>query len=193
MLAQDEDLIREDSAPDGAVDREAHSKFWIAAYTRPKSERKAAKELGKVNIETYVPVQNVTHQWSDRKKKIDIVVIPMIIFLRITKEEILTVKKHPLVIKVLCLPGNKSPAKIPEDQIENLRLMLKNAEKPVKFVGTSFKLTDRVIVKSGKLEGLIGKVERIDGGKARLVVSIDLLGGAMVEISTEDLEIYNKN
>ena len=190
MIPQEVNLTRR-SAPDGAVDREARPKFWIAAYTRPKSERKAAKELGKLNIETYVPVQTVTHQWSDRKKKIDIVVIPMVIFARITKEDLLTVKKHPLIIKVMCYPGKRNPAMIPEDQIENLRLMLRKAEERVEFVEKTFNLTDKVIVKSGKLVGLIGRVERIDGGKTRLIVSIDLLGGAMVEISTKYLEKYN--
>ncbi len=46
-------------------DREACSKFWIAAYTRPRSERKAAQELAKLGIETYVPVQKQMRLWSD--------------------------------------------------------------------------------------------------------------------------------
>lgn len=191
MAAQDNNLTREDSAANGPVDREARPKHWIAVYTRPKSEKKAAFELTKTGIETYVPMQTVSRQWSDRIKKVDIVVIPMIIFARITMDDILTVKKHPLVIKVLSYPGRKQPAKIPEDQINNLKLMLKHAETPVEFVGKSFKLAESVIVKNGKLEGLTGRVERIDGSRTRLIVSIDMLGGAMVEINTEDLEIYN--
>lgn len=42
----------------GADDREAHPKFWIAVYTRPRSEKKAAK----MGITTYVPTQHVMIQ-----------------------------------------------------------------------------------------------------------------------------------
>lgn len=173
------------------VDREAHPKFWIAAYTRPKSEKKAAAEIGKMHIETYMPMQRVIRQWSDRKKKVDVVVIPMVIFAHVTAEDILTVKKHPLIIKVLSLPGKKEAAKIPEQQILDLKFMLHESETPVTFVQQPFNLTDTVRVIRGKLSGLIGKVERITEDRTRLVVSIDLLGGATVDINSSDLEILH--
>ena len=86
----------------GTDDREARSKFWVAAYTRPKSEKKAALELAKAGIETYVPVQTQMKQWSDRKKKVDVVVIPMVLFANIAPENVLDIKKHPLIINLLC-------------------------------------------------------------------------------------------
>ncbi len=172
-------------------DRGAYPKFWIAAYTRPKSEKKAADEIGNMHIEIYVPIQTVVRQWSDRKKKIDVVVIPMVIFARVTAEDIITIKKHPLIIKVLSFPGQKEAAKIPEQQILDLKFMLHEADTPVTFVPQPFNLTDTVRVTRGKLSGLIGKVQRITEGKTKLVVSIDLLGGAMVEIASSDLDICN--
>ena len=45
------------SPANGTDDREACSKFWIAAYTRPHIEKKVATELSKSGIETYVPIQ----------------------------------------------------------------------------------------------------------------------------------------
>lgn len=191
MVSQENNLTQGKSPVNGTDDREARQRFWIAAYTRPRSEKKAAEGLKKNKIETYVPIQTIERQWSDRKKKVDVVVIPMVIFARIATEDLLTIKKHTLIIKVLSYPGKKQPAIIPEDQIENLRLMLQKAETKVEFIRKAFNLTDRVIVKTGKLEGLVGRVERICGSKTKLVVSIDMLGGAMVEINTEDLEIYN--
>lgn len=41
----------------GTDDHEAHSKIWIAVYTRPRSEKKVANELSKSGIETYLPIQ----------------------------------------------------------------------------------------------------------------------------------------
>lgn len=79
-------------AVDVTDDREARSKFWIAAYTRPESEKKAASELSKI-MKTYVATQTPIRQWSDRKKEIESVVIPMVIFAEVSSEdEILYVK-----------------------------------------------------------------------------------------------------
>lgn len=171
--------------------REARSKFWIAAYTRPKSEKKAAGELAIAEIETYVPTQVQIKQWSDRKKKVEVVVIPMVLFAKVSTEEVLTVKNHHLIINVLGYPGSREPAKIPESQILNLKFMLKESDSPVNFVEHPFNLTDTVRVIRGNLAGLIGKVERITEGKTKLTLCLDMLGGAMVEIDSQDLEIYN--
>ena len=51
------------SAVNGTDDREAHEKFWVAAYTRPRCEKKAVAEIKKLGIETYLPthLSEITH------------------------------------------------------------------------------------------------------------------------------------
>lgn len=185
------ELAERDPAVDGTDGREARSKFWIAAYTRPRSEKKSAAELSRLGIETYVPIQTVVRQWSDRKKKVDVIVIPMIIFAKVSQEEIEVLKKFNLGLKPLVLRGQNNPAKIPETQIDKLKFILKEADSPVTFVEYLFNLTDTVKVIRGQLLGLIGKVERITEGKTKLIICLDMLGGAMVEIDSNDLEIYH--
>lgn len=179
------------SVVNGTIDREAHSKFWIAAYTRPKSEKKAAKELASIVSESYVPTQIIVKQWSDRKKKVESVVIPMIIFAKVTADAVLEVKKHHLIIRVVTLPGQKEPARIPDKQISQLKFMLNQSEEPVVFEQTEFNKLDKVRVVRGNLSGLEGEVIRTNDGHAKLVVSIDLLGGATVLINPLDLDIIN--
>lgn len=179
------------SAVNGTDDREARSKFWIAAYTRPKSEKKAATELAKnPGIGTYAPTQIVIKQWSDRKKKVEVVVIPMVIFAEVsTDEDVLTIKKHPLILKVLTLPGHKEPAQIPSKQIEQLKFMLNESEEPVEFVQGNFKIFDAVKVVRGHLAGLEGVVQRASGGQNFIIITIDLLGGAKVEIDINNVKL----
>lgn len=179
------------SSANGTDDREARSKFWIAVYTRPRSEKKVANELVKSNIESYVPIQTIIKQWSDRKKKVDCVVIPMVVFAKVDDENVLDVKKHPLVIKVLTLPGKKEAARIPEKQISQLKFMLKECDEPIVFEQTGFKQLDKVRVIRGNLSGLEGEVVRTNDGQTKLVVSIDILGGATVTINPLDLEVIN--
>lgn len=172
----------------GTDDREARSKFWIAAYTRPRSEKKTASELIKLGIETYVPIQSQLKVWSDRKKYIDVPVIPMIIFAKTSIEELIKVKSHPLIINILTYPGSKSPARIPVVQIENLRYMLSQSDIPVSFEHGYFETDDMVTIIRGNLRGLVGQVRNIKKDKTELWISIDLLGGAVMRINSSEVK-----
>lgn len=176
------------SAANGTDDREACSKFWIAAYTRPRSERKLAQELSKLGIEAYVPIQSQLRQWSDRKKKIDVVIIPMIVFAHITETDVATIRTRPHALRILTYPSQKKPAIIPDKQIEQLKFILKHADSDVEFVTNVYVKDEPVEVVRGNLMGLTGQVERTSDGKANLIVIIEILGGAKVSISASDIK-----
>lgn len=180
------------SPVNGTDDREARSKFWIAAYTRPRSEKKAATDLAKgtmINpgIETYCPTQTTIKQWSDRKKKVETVVIPNIIFAHVDEADFTIVERNPLIVRVLRYPGQKEPAHIPDSQISQLKFMLQESDDPVEFVDREYKLNDFVEVVRGNLKGLVGLITKLPNGKSKLVLLIDLLGGVMVTIDSGDV------
>lgn len=176
------------SPANGTDDREARSKFWIAAYTRPRSEKKVATELSKSGIETYVPIQKQLRIWSDRKKFIDVPVIPMILFAKISEEDIQIIREHSLIIRIISQPGIKVPAHIPTDQINKLKYMLGQSEIPVSFENGHFKSDDIVTIVRGSLIGLIGQVKDVNDDMTEVWVSIDLLGGAIIKIKGTELE-----
>ena len=60
--------------------REAHPKRWIAVLVQMCMEKKVGERLTKLGVENYVPTQTEIRQWSDRKKKVERVVIPMVVF-----------------------------------------------------------------------------------------------------------------
>lgn len=175
-------------AVDVTDDREARSKFWIAAYTRPRSEKKVALELRKIGIETYVPIQKQLRIWSDRRKFVEIPVIPMIIFAKISEADILILREHSLIIRIISQPGMKVAAHIPTDQIDNLKYMLGQSEIPVSFENGDFKSDDFVTIVRGSLTGLIGQVKDVKDDMTEVWISIDLLGGTIVKIKSSELE-----
>ena len=119
------------SFANGTSDREACSKRWLAILVRMNTERSCASLLSKVQIENYVPVQVEYHQWSDRRKKVERVVIPMVIFVYVNAEQEKSLYTYSFVHKILSYPGQKSPAVIPDEQITRLRFMLRYADSPV--------------------------------------------------------------
>jgi hypothetical protein len=70
------------TAVNGTDGREALSKWWVAVLVKIRSEKAVAKKLLNLEIENYVPTQWEVHQWSDRRKKVERVVIPMVVFVR---------------------------------------------------------------------------------------------------------------
>lgn len=171
--------------------REACPKFWIAVYTRPRSEKKSSAELSRLGIETYLPIQKQLRNWSDRKTLIDVPVIPMIFFAHITDDDLQKIKKHPLIIHIISAPGKHTPAHIPADQIEKLKYMLGQSEIPISFEQGSFSSNDIVQIVRGSLRGLTGQVKEVNRDMTVIWVSIDLLGGATMRINSSELEHAN--
>ena len=103
----------------GTNDREAYPKRWVAALVHTNCEKKVSSKLDKLGIENYVAIQTEEHQWSDRKKKVDRIVIPMVVFVRLAKNEEDEFRRLPFIMKFITYPGSKELATpIPDNQIE---------------------------------------------------------------------------
>lgn len=175
------------SLVNGTNDREAYPKRWIAVLVQVNCEKKTATRLAKVGYETYLPSQQEVHQWSDRKKKVDRLIIPMVVFVRATVGEESWLRNQSFIHKLLALPGTDEDKKgfatiIPDCQIERLKFLLENAENEVTIV-SNFKVGNLVRVASGPLKGLEGVVSEADGKSSIVGVQIDGLGYACVKIA----------
>ena len=177
----------ESSLVNGTNDREAYPKRWIAVLVQVNCEKKTATRLGKVGYEIYIPTQQEVRQWSDRKKKVDRLIMPMVVFVRATVREEEWLRDQSYIHKLLALPGSDEDKKrfatpIPDNQIERLKFLLENAESEVTIVG-NFKVGDSVRVISGPLKGLVGVVSEADEKSSIVGVQIDGLGYACVKIA----------
>ena len=189
-------MERKSSAPDanftspanGTDDREAYPKHWVAALVQVRSEKAVGKKLQGLNIENYVPTQWEIHQWSDRKKKVERVVIPLIVFVHADKTTIKRLILHPFIHKLVSYPGQNAPAIIPDDQLEKLRFMLRHSDRPVEMKEHVFKTGDRVRIVRGPLKDLEGELCRIVDDKPMVAIQIECLGYACVNIDQSDIE-----
>lgn len=170
-------------------ERVAHPKLWVAALVKVRSEKTASKKLTSLGIANYVPAQQEIHQWSDRKKKVERVVIPMIVFIHADKDEIKNLVYHSFIHKLLTYPGEKKPAIIPNAQIENLKYMLGQSDARVEMRDRIFKTGDHVRIIHGPLKGIEGELCRVESGKTMVSVQIDCLGYACVSVEMGELEV----
>lgn len=175
----------------GTNDREAYPKRWIAVLVQANCEKKTATRLNKSGFETYIPTQQEIHQWSDRKKKVDRLIMPMIVFVRATILEEEWVRDQSYIFKLLALPGTNEDKKrlatpIPDYQIEHLKFLLENAESEVTLV-SNLKVGDTVRVISGSLKGLEGVVSEAYEKNSIVGIMIDGLGYACVKIRKHEI------
>jgi len=175
------------SPVNGTDDREAHPKHWVAALVQIRSEKAVGKKLTELNVENYVPTQWEYHQWSDRKKKVERVIIPMIVFIRTDKKTIRSLITYSFIHKLISYPGKNTPAIIPDRQVEQLKFMLKQSEALIEMHQHVFCTGEKVRIARGPLKGLEGEICRVEADKPVLAVQIDCLGYACVSIDKSDI------
>ena len=126
-----------------------------------------------MGIECWVPTQSEVHQWSDRRKKVERVVIPMIVFVHVPQNDIKQLAFHPFILKLLTAPGQRTPAIIPDAQIHTLRFMLGQAESQVEMRERILRTGDHVRIVRGPLQGLEGELCKVEDGKPMVAVRVD--------------------
>lgn len=156
-------------------------KNWLAAYVRLYHEKKTCDRLRNMGIECYLPIQEEMHQWSDRRKKVERIVIPMIIFVHVSAEEQAEPLSLSSVSRYMVLRGEGAPAVIPDKQMEQFRFMLDYSEEAVELCTTPLAPGEKVKVIKGPLAGLEGELVTVNG-RSKVAVRLDMLGCAQVDM-----------
>ncbi|MDP2336011.1 MAG: UpxY family transcription antiterminator [Bacteroidota bacterium] len=165
----------------------AHLYNWYAVYVKSRTEKKAQTELQFQEIETFLPLQRKLRQWSDRKKWVEMPLISGYLFVRICRKEYDTVLQTNYVVSYVRFEG--TAAVIPDNQIEYLKLMLKQENLEIEITRESFAPGQMIEVIAGPLIGLRGKLVRIKG-KSKVAIELEQLGySALVEILANDIRI----
>ena len=176
----------------------SENRFWYVAIVNRNSEKLIREKLLQKGYEAYVASQMEDHVWKNgRKKKIEHVLIPAKIFIRLTEQERLEVVHLPYISYFLTDKamatnafGVHPLAVIPDREMQMLRFMLCNADSPVDFVSTQFRAGDRIRIVRGALKGFEGEVARITG-ETYVFIRLSVLGSALTRVSPQDIEVLN--
>ena len=145
------------------------------------------EQLEKKQIDAFLPTIAKWSRWKDRKKKIDWPLFPGYCFARFNPENALAVLKCSGVVNIVSFEGR--PAAIPEYELDSIRLLVSSDLQfdPCPMIKEGM----LVEVVHGPLRGVIGRLLRKDANRARLVLSVDLIGQAVsVEVDAADVKPY---
>jgi transcriptional antiterminator NusG len=160
---------------------------WYAIWTRSRHEQVVREQLEHKQIVAFLPTLPRWSRWKDRKKKIDWPLFPGYCFARFAPDDALPVLKCSGVVNIVSFEGK--PAPIPDDELESIRLLVVSDLRfdPCPLIREGM----MVDVIHGPLRGVVGRLMRKDAQKARLVLSVNLIGQAVsVEVDAADVKPY---
>ena len=159
----------------------AHHKRWLVALVRISHEKKTSERLSKMGIENFLPVQQEVHQWSDRRKVVERVLLPMMIFVHVDiyeQKEVLTLGS---ISRYMVLRGESTPAVIPDEQMHRFKFMLDYSDEAINMSTSPLSPGAKIQVIKGPLSGLQGELVTVNG-KSKVAVRLTMLGCAFVDI-----------
>ena len=160
---------------------------WYAIWTRSRHEQVVRDQLARKRIDAFLPTITRWSRWKDRKKKVDWPLFPGYCFARFDPADALPILKCTGVVNIVSFDGK--PAAIPEIELDSIRLLVGSELQydPCPMIHEGM----MVEVIHGPLKGVVGRLMRKDAPKARLVLSVDLIGQAVsVEVDAADVKAY---
>lgn len=146
-----------------------NGKKWHVIYTRSRAEKKVYDELTRKNIECFLPLQKKLRQWKDRKKWVEMPLIPGYCFVNISRKEYDQVLQTNHVVAYIFFEGKA--ANIRNDQIEALKQMITQFDAEVTVTDKNFTPGEKIEIIAGPLIGLRGELTGMRG-KNRFVIRI---------------------
>ncbi|HNS31100.1 MAG TPA: UpxY family transcription antiterminator [Tenuifilaceae bacterium] len=142
---------------------------WLAAYTKPRNEKKVYRRLVDAGIETFLPLQKRMKQWSDRKKLVEEPLLRSYIFVRITEKDYFRVLGTPGVVRYVSFEGKAAP--IPDRQIDTLKMLI-GEQVNIEVLEHDISPGEKVVIELGTMRGFEGELVRI-AGENRVVIRIE--------------------
>jgi transcription antitermination factor NusG len=158
---------------------------WYALSLRSRCEKKAHAELLQRGIESFLPLIEEVHRWSDRKKKVMEPLFRGYLFVRTDLKDRTAILQTAGVVRFVGIGARLSW--IPDAQIESVRTVAGEAGriKRESYLSSG----ERVKVISGPFEGVEGIIVRMKGS-TRVVVSLDtIVQSVSIEVTPESVKL----
>jgi len=130
---------------------------WYVLHTKPKSEKKVEEKLLSIGIHAYCPTRTEIRFWSDRKKRIEVPVLPSMVLVNVDDKDINMVFESSSVIRYMFWLGKR--AIIRQSEIDILKKYLSGDFNIINSKFCDIKLGDNFRLKSFNNEkGIVNRI-----------------------------------
>ncbi len=81
---------------------------WYVLHTKPRSEKKVEEQLLSLGINAYCPTRSEIRFWRDRKKRIEVPILPSMVLVNLDNNEINKVFECSLVVRYMFWLGKRA-------------------------------------------------------------------------------------
>jgi transcription antitermination factor NusG len=143
---------------------------WYALHTRAQHEKSVISHLQGQGLTSYLPLVDEVHQWSDRRKHVQVPLFSCYVFVHmpLVPETWNRVMRTAGALRLVGPGWDATP--IAESEIEGIRTLL--SSKLPYGVHPFIKVGQRVRVRGGSLDGIEGTLTAYNG-KRTLMISIE--------------------
>ena len=130
---------------------------WYVIHTKPKGEKKAEEQLLSLGINAYCPIRNEIRLWSDRKKRIQVPVLPSMVLVNIEDKDINKVFESSLVVRYMFWLGKR--AVVRQSEVDFLKKYLKGDYNIINSKLSNIKVGDNFSLSSFNNErGIVNRI-----------------------------------
>ncbi len=157
---------------------------WYVVKTKPREESRCISELAKVEIDTVCPMIK-DYRW--RRKRVELVpMFPGYVFARFTYPDQYYHVKWARGVTDVVKFGHGPPLALDESAVSFFQNRMD--EEGVVDTNPEFKPGDPVKFRTDPFKGLIGTILRTDSGKGRILVLLELLYEARIEVDSYQIQ-----
>ncbi|MDR0941986.1 MAG: UpxY family transcription antiterminator [Bacteroidales bacterium] len=171
------------------TDNKCITNFWFVAKTRANQELSIKRHLDGFGIENFVPVRSEVRMYSGRKRMVQKVQIPNIVFVHSTKEQAYSlINERCLKLSFMIDKHTRKTMIVPEKQMcDFMRVFAaNNAEELQISTTTTFAKGDKVQIMEGVFCGVEGELMWING-KSQVRVQIPGVVAITLHVSKKSL------
>lgn len=167
---------------------------WFIGRVKHCHEHKVADLLDNMGVEYFLPEQTVRRKWSDRIKKVQVLLLPRYIFIRcLNNKRVELLQRIPSLTNFMTDRESHRAAVIRDKDLETFRLMVDYEDIPVMIDPTGFSPGDYVRVTYGPLMNHECQLVEVSNKKC-VAVGLGILGSARIELPLSYIEpIDNEN
>lgn len=139
-----------------AVSTGPADKVWRVFTVRSRAEKRVLEHLQARGIEAYVPLRTALHQWSDRKRKVEVPLFPGYVFAKVDERQRLAVLEDAAVVRTVAFGARL--AVVPDHEMELVRSLATLPGAVEAVTRRALPIGADVLLTNGPLKGVRGRV-----------------------------------
>ena len=130
---------------------------WYVIHTKPRGEKKVEEKLLSLGINAYCPTSSEIRFWSDRKKRIQVPVLPSMVLVNIEDKDINRVFECRGVVRYMFWLGKR--AVVRQSEVDILKKYLKGDYNLINSKLSNIKVGDNFSLSSFNNErGIVNRI-----------------------------------